>query len=426
VFATPNRTTRPSFLAQNPAIRAVSNRRKRDQTDETPSVPSIKEAAELASLHRRSKKPRISIHEDKGEDARATGSHFTPVDLEEPVLATPDTDVGSLDTSNLSKVRVGSSLRNSQRAASLQAGRTHPPPRWHLQDSSAGPSDTAAGSFAPHEHSPEPSFPSSILDGPGVAATPPIAESDREPAGPFADNESFSSTRLTPLDIGSAQDASLPSPSLSPITAAANAQQSTGGVSFLDGAYGSYNANDVSGLDLSQTGLGDFPLFPSGSRHLDLPDAHEMASPNPQLLTPTVMGIPSMLNSFDALPEQMKSYVMYQLLRRCPKPTLHFVADVVNPALKRDFIASLPAELGLEIIGYLDVKSMCSAAQVSTCLQKMAIIFRTASSSVLSMKAGAGNTPIRTRVTSATFARRLLLLGQTVKHTPVRLVPADF
>jgi F-box and WD-40 domain protein CDC4 len=366
VFATPNRTTRPSFLAQNPAIRAVSNRRKRDQTDETPSVPSIKEAAELASLHRRSKKPRISIHEDKGEDARATGSHFTPVDLEEPVLATPDTDVGSLDTSNLSKVRVGSSLRNSQRAASLQAGRTHPPPRWHLQDSSAGPSDTAAGSFAPHEHSPEPSFPSSILDGPGVAATPPIAESDREPAGPFADNESFSSTRLTPLDIGSAQDASLPSPSLSPITAAANAQQSTGGVSFLDGAYGSYNANDVSGLDLSQTGLGDFPLFPSGSRHLDLPDAHEMASPNPQLLTPTVMGIPSMLNSFDALPEQMKSYVMYQLLRRCPKPTLHFVADVVNPALKRDFIASLPAELGLEIIGYLDVKSMCSAAQVST------------------------------------------------------------
>jgi F-box and WD-40 domain protein CDC4 len=178
------------------------------------------------------------------------------------------------------------------------------------------------------------------------------------------DDASFPSARLTPLDTGSALDASLPSPSLSPITAAANAQQSTSGASYL-GALGDYDPNDVSGLDLSQTGMEDFPLFPQGARHLDIPDVHEVVSPNPQLLTPTVMGIPDMLSSFDALPEQMKSYVMYQLLRRCTKPTLHFVADVVNPALKRDFIASLPAELGLEIIGYLDVKSMCNAAQVS-------------------------------------------------------------
>jgi F-box and WD-40 domain protein CDC4 len=295
----------------------------------------------------------------------STGSHFTPDDLEEPVPATPDTDLGILSASKLPKVKVGSSLRTGHRSITQQSGRTQPPPRWHLQESSAGPSNTEVGSSEPHEQSPERSLPTSILDGPGVAATPPIAESDREPAGPFADDESFSSTRLTPLDTGSAQDASLPSPSLSPITAAANAQQSTSGAAFL-GAEGGYDPNEVSGLDLSQTEMEDFPLFPPGSRHLELPGVREVVSPNPQLLTPTVMGIPSMLNSFDALPEQMKSYVMYQLLRRCPKPTLHFVADVVNPALKRDFIASLPAELGLEIIGYLDVKSMCNAAQVST------------------------------------------------------------
>jgi F-box and WD-40 domain protein CDC4 len=351
-------------LAQNPAMRAVSGRRKRDHTDDSQSVPSIKEAAELASLHRRSKKPRITVHEHQSEDAMNTGSHYTPDDLEEPAPATPDTDLGVAGASISSTAKVGPALRNNHRSASQQASRTQPPPRWALQESSAGPSNTVSGSSAPREHSPDPSFSTSVLDGPGVAATPPIAESDREPAGPFANDESFSSTRLTPLDTGSAQDASLPSPSLSPITAAANAQQSASGASFLS-AEGDYDPNEVSGLDLSQSEMADFPLFPSGSRHLELPDAREVVSPNPQLLTPTVMGIPSMLNSFDALPEQMKSYVMYQLLRRCPKPTLHFVADVVNPALKRDFIASLPAELGLEIIGYLDVKSMCSAARVS-------------------------------------------------------------
>jgi F-box and WD-40 domain protein CDC4 len=77
------------------------------------------------------------------------------------------------------------------------------------------------------------------------------------------------------------------------------------------------------------------------------------------------MDIPTMLDSFDSLPDKMQTYVMYQLLRRCTKPTLHFVADVVNPALKCDFITLLPLELSLNIIKFLDVKSMCSAAQVS-------------------------------------------------------------
>jgi len=210
-----------------------------------------------------------------------------------------------------------------------------------------------------------------MLDVPGVAATPPTAESDLEPAGPFADDSSFSSNRLTPLDTGSVQDASLPSPSLSPITAAANlAQQSTSTASYLS-TEGDSDENDVAGMEISQNRRSDFALFQNGSHHLDIPHSHDIASPNPQLLTPTVMGIPNMLNSFDALPEQMKSYVMYQLLRRCKKPTLHFVADVVNPALKRDFIASLPTELSLDILSYLDVQSMCSAAQVSRYWRKL-------------------------------------------------------
>jgi F-box and WD-40 domain protein CDC4 len=192
-----------------------------------------------------------------------------------------------------------------------------------------------------------------------------------DPVGPFVDDTSFTTSRLTPLDTGSAQDASLPSPSLSPITAAANlAQQTTGGASF-SGTETDYDANDVSRFDLSQgnssiSQLRDFALFPPRSSVHENPD-----SSNTQLPTPSIMDIPNMLNSFDALPEQMKSYVLYQMLRRCKKPTLHFVADVVNPALKRDFIASLPTELSLEIISYLDVKSMCSAAQVSKYWRKL-------------------------------------------------------
>jgi F-box and WD-40 domain protein CDC4 len=80
---------------------------------------------------------------------------------------------------------------------------------------------------------------------------------------------------------------------------------------------------------------------------------------------PSLMEIPIMLDFFEAMPTDMKSYYMYQLLRRCPKPLLHFVADVVNPALKCDFLNLLPLELCQTVIGHLDVKSLCRAAQVS-------------------------------------------------------------
>jgi F-box and WD-40 domain protein CDC4 len=72
-----------------------------------------------------------------------------------------------------------------------------------------------------------------------------------------------------------------------------------------------------------------------------------------------------MFDSFDSLPSKVQTWFMYQLLRRCGKPTLHFVADVVNPALKCDFLARLPLELSMNVVRFLDVKTMCRAAQVS-------------------------------------------------------------
>jgi F-box and WD-40 domain protein CDC4 len=77
------------------------------------------------------------------------------------------------------------------------------------------------------------------------------------------------------------------------------------------------------------------------------------------------MDIPTMVDAFDSMPEAMQTYLMYQFLRRCAKPTLLMVASVVNPALKCDPFNILPPELSLNIARFLDAQSMCRAAQVS-------------------------------------------------------------
>lgn len=344
-------------------MRSLSGRRKRSS-----SPPSIAEAAEIASLHRRTKKPRNYIQDFKKGGAHV-GSTFTPEEMEDTVPATPDTDADGSGF-KLPQTKTGT-RRSNLRSSSQQNRRQQPPAPWQLQQSFAGPSTAEQEAFPGSlQHFPnDQPFATSVLDGPGIAATPPIAETDLDPIGPFTAN--FPTTgRPTPLDTVSAQDASLPSPSLSPITAAASlAQQHNAGGSFL-GDDGDDDTNDVSSLDISQNNLADnsmngFARSPSQPRLIEFTSTNEGASHNPQLPTPSIMDIPTMLDSFDSLPEKMKTYVMYQLLRRCTKPTLHFVADVVNPALKCDFLDLLPLELGLNIIKFLDVKSLCSAAQVS-------------------------------------------------------------
>jgi F-box and WD-40 domain protein CDC4 len=85
----------------------------------------------------------------------------------------------------------------------------------------------------------------------------------------------------------------------------------------------------------------------------------------PTLAATSPMDLTNMIDSFDSLPSQMQTWFMYQLLRRSSKTTLQFVADVVNPALKCDFLARLPRELSMNVIRFLDVGSLCRAAQVS-------------------------------------------------------------
>ena len=178
--------------------------------------------------------------------------------------------------------------------------------------------------------------------------------------------------RPTVLDTTATLDMSLPSPSLSPVTAAANLQHRRGyfdeqtftdsGISARTDPLSRMNGEGVEDKTF-EAPLSD-PQTVIAAR-ADSQLSREGDFMNQQIATPSVMGIPTMLNSFDLMSEEVKQYVIYQLLRRCPKPVLHFIADTVNPALKCDFLSLLPIELSLNIIGRLDVKSLCRAAQVS-------------------------------------------------------------
>lgn len=75
--------------------------------------------------------------------------------------------------------------------------------------------------------------------------------------------------------------------------------------------------------------------------------------------------IPHILHTFDGLPVPLKSYLLLQLLRRCPFPTLQFVSSLILPSLKRDFIGLLPVELSYQILQYLDLRSLGKCSSVS-------------------------------------------------------------
>ena len=163
-----------------------------------------------------------------------------------------------------------------------------------------------------------------------------------------------------PPSIGasSAQDASLPSPSLSPITAAANMNrsksqsESKGGDHVRQRHYLKQNSQAMTKSKLNRLeNINEDPASPQLISQAQSPHADA--------------DVPHLVSSFDNLPDKMKSYLMFHFLKRCSKPTLQFVAGVVDPAIRCDFLKRLPVELSLNVLRYLDARSMCRAAQVS-------------------------------------------------------------
>ncbi len=211
-----------------------------------------------------------------------------------------------------------------------------------------------------------PSHSHSQTSAESVVPTPPIQGDERQFVVPPARrNLSSIPSRLAAVDTSLAQDGSLPSPSLSPVTAAANLQNA-GYFADIDSNSEMASQQDHEMSESSQFFDPDSAQrifeFPTPQKGPQLPEG-----PPPVFEIPksSINDIPAMLDFFEAIPDELKSYVMHQLLRRCPKPALRLVADVVNTALRCDFVGLLPPELSLNILKYLDARSLCRASQVS-------------------------------------------------------------
>lgn len=68
---------------------------------------------------------------------------------------------------------------------------------------------------------------------------------------------------------------------------------------------------------------------------------------------------------FAAAPHAHRSLILKGLLSQCCFPQLLTISQQINQLIRIDFIATLPVEISLKILCYLDCKSLCNAAQVS-------------------------------------------------------------
>lgn len=68
---------------------------------------------------------------------------------------------------------------------------------------------------------------------------------------------------------------------------------------------------------------------------------------------------------FSAAPDHHRSLILQGILTQCCFPQLSFISQEVSSLIRIDFISTLPMEISLKILCYLDCASLCNAAQVS-------------------------------------------------------------
>ncbi|KAK3303673.1 WD40-repeat-containing domain protein [Chaetomium strumarium] len=200
-------------------------------------------------------------------------------------------------------------------------------------------------------------------------ATPPVTDAELPP---FEDpDDSLPDTTHGPhsrrgISQVAAQDVSLPSPRMSPTLVATQLQPSQAEDEGEEAENASFSTQ------LTRSGQRQWMDDSQATDDTEVPGATELSpihSSNSlsrsKRAWSSYVDPGSMLESFNAMPNELKTWMMYQFLRRCPRKTLHVVADVVNPALKCDFLKQLPIELSLHVLSYLDHRDLCRAAQVS-------------------------------------------------------------
>ncbi|KAH7343492.1 WD40-repeat-containing domain protein [Rhizoctonia solani] len=85
----------------------------------------------------------------------------------------------------------------------------------------------------------------------------------------------------------------------------------------------------------------------------------------PDLALTTLLALPQLVSHFSALPPNLQSHVLLQLLRQSTLPVLRNVHSVLTPALARDFLTLLPPELTAQILSHLPPSALFAAARVS-------------------------------------------------------------
>ena len=198
-------------------------------------------------------------------------------------------------------------------------------------------------------------------------ATPPITDAELQSFDDADDSLPHITHGLPPrrgINTVAAQDVSLPSPRLSPTLAATQLQ------SQVDDEEEDVADSSFSSQLTRTAGRPHWLDDTQATDDTEVPGTMELSQFGNSMSRSRAAGRPyldpgAMLDSFDAMPNELKTWMMYQFLRRCPRKTLHVVADVVNPALQCDFLKQLPIELSLHVLSYLDHRDLCRAAQVS-------------------------------------------------------------
>jgi F-box and WD-40 domain protein CDC4 len=94
---------------------------------------------------------------------------------------------------------------------------------------------------------------------------------------------------------------------------------------------------------------------PTVSPTIPLGPGHELAA---------LYSLPSMLTQFDGLPDQLQQHVLMHMLRRSRMPTIQRIATFASSAIRRDLIGCLPRELSVQILQYVDAKTLATSTRV--------------------------------------------------------------
>lgn len=253
------------------------------------------------------------------------------------------TDTGLTDSKYKNEAPASGELKKRPQNESIRTATQGAAKRRHVSDTRAASQLQEASTTVPI--APRPirlGRPSDLLMDNINCTTMPsrtVSFEDRVEDHAHVRDEDDANSTIVGLDITSPQSLSLPSPSASPIN-------------------GSSHLHDPESTHRSVCTVAKSTNKKRDAVHLDniLKDHHQAAS---------MMEIPKILETFDDLPQNIQSYLMYHLLKRSNKTTLQVVAGIVNPALKRDFLDLLPYELSLHVLSYLDSRSLTRAAQVS-------------------------------------------------------------